>query len=463
MKYFPVLIFIAFAFTAQSQVAINGNGSNPHPSAMLDVNSPNKGLLISRISTAQRTAIASPAAGLLVFDTDMQAIYMYDGQTWRPFAFANETNMQPVERKPIGAYPGSWFGYSVALYGDYAIVGAPQDTVKGVITGAAYIFHKINGSWTQTAKLFAPNGVLGDNFGHSVDIYEDVVAIGAPQKAVGADNARGRVYIFKRNGNAWDLQIGLIPADGKADDRFGKAVALYKNILVIGAPGRDHSNLEDPGSIYAFAYINNTWEAKGIINAQQPLLNDEFGTYIDFWNYTLAASSFDLAVDNIHCGVVYTFNTNSTASQWLIGQKLVPNVKNDWMYFGRSVAIGDDYVVVGAPGYETADKPNAGAWFAYTRVNGNWQIYDYDIETANAKEEMGKAAAVDGKTLYIGSHMYNAHRGRVIIHHEYARDIYHPDPFIPTNFGQVVAAHNGNYIVGVGGGSVFFGVFKNTW
>jgi hypothetical protein len=462
MKYLPVLILIAFAFTAQSQVAINSNGSNPHSSAMLDVNSTNKGLLIPRISTAQRTAIASPAAGLLVFDTDMQAIYMYDGQSWRPFAFANETNMQPVERKPIGASPGSWFGYSVAIYNDYAIVGAPQDTVKGETTGAAYIFHKINGSWTQTAKLFAPNGVHGDNFGYRVDIYEDVVAIGAPKKVVGADAGRGRVYIFKRNGDAWDLQIGLIPADGKADDRFGTAIALYKNILVVGAPGRDHSNLEDPGSIYAFAYINNTWEAKGIINAQQPIVNDEFGTYFDFWNYTLAAASTRQVVDNLPCGAVYTFNTNTSASQWIIGEKLVPNVKNEWMLFGRSVAVGDEYIVVGASQYETADRPNAGAWFAYERVNGNWQMYDYDIETAKAKEEMGKAAAVDGKTLYIGSHMYNAHRGRVIIHHEYARDIYHPDPFIPTNFGDVIAAHNGNYIVG-GSGEVYFGVFKNSY
>lgn len=84
MKKVLVLVlisFVAFAVNAQNSVGIGTN--SPNGSAALDINSTTKGLLIPRVTGAQRTAIASPATGLLVFDTDSKTIWAFDGTAWK--------------------------------------------------------------------------------------------------------------------------------------------------------------------------------------------------------------------------------------------------------------------------------------------------------------------------------------------------------------------------------------------
>ncbi len=82
-KLFFFFLAILISVLALSQnVAINNDGSAADPSAMLDVKSTTKGMLIPRMTTAQRTAIASPALGLMVFDTDTKTIWVYNGTTW---------------------------------------------------------------------------------------------------------------------------------------------------------------------------------------------------------------------------------------------------------------------------------------------------------------------------------------------------------------------------------------------
>ncbi len=77
-----LIVTTTCAMKSYSQVAINNDGTTPHPSAMLDVKSTSKGLLIPRMTSAQRTAIASAATGLLVFDTDTNTFWYYNGTAW---------------------------------------------------------------------------------------------------------------------------------------------------------------------------------------------------------------------------------------------------------------------------------------------------------------------------------------------------------------------------------------------
>lgn len=459
MKHFFILICFSFVVTAHAQVAINSSGSNPHNSAMLDINATNKGLLIPRLTTAQRNAIASPAAGLLVFDTDRSAIYMCDGQSWRPFAFANENTLAPIERKPEGASASAKFGDAVAIYGDYAVVGAPQDTVNGVTMGAVYVFQKQSGSWSQVAKLHASNGVQGDNFGSSVDIFENIIVVGAPYKNISGDPFRGRVYVFRRIGHVWNQEIGLAASDGEPNDQFGKSVAIHNNILAIGAPHRDHSNFGDAGSIYVYYNNNGSWESRGIVNCWQPGENFTFGSQLDFWNNTLVSACVFAKSGGTTTGALYTFTTNATATQWVIGQKLEPPVKEENMLFGISVAIQDNTILAGAKGFDGTGQINAGAWFSFNKVNGTWQSGVYDTEAGISNEELGDHVAVDGDALYICSERYNSSKGRVIVRKNYTFDLTNPNPFSTSFFGEAVAAHNGNYIVGAPG-RVYFGMFQ---
>src|SRR6186713_458383 len=84
MKKFTLLftvLFAAFVINAQN-VAINNDGSSATASAMLDVKSITKGFMMPRVTSAQRTAIASPVLGLLVFDTDTKTIWAFNGTAW---------------------------------------------------------------------------------------------------------------------------------------------------------------------------------------------------------------------------------------------------------------------------------------------------------------------------------------------------------------------------------------------
>ena len=189
-KLLHLTIFCFTVLYCSSQVAINNNGNNPATTSMLDVSSTTKGMLIPRMTSVQRKAIANPEMGLLVYDIDRQTIYLFDGVNWKPMMFTIDGNLPPISRQPTDLAYGSGFGSSVDIYGNYAVVGAPGDTVGNEICGAAYIYVKESGTWKQMAKLKASNAAAGDKFGTSVSIYDDLVVIGAPEKVISGSYGR---------------------------------------------------------------------------------------------------------------------------------------------------------------------------------------------------------------------------------------------------------------------------------
>ncbi|NCC73686.1 MAG: hypothetical protein EOM06_09845, partial [Sphingobacteriia bacterium] len=89
---FATLLLLGIQTFAQTGVAINTTGNDPDTSAMLDVSSNTKGLLIPRMTQAQRTAIALPGKGLLVYQTETpEGFYYYDGTSWNHLASATGT------------------------------------------------------------------------------------------------------------------------------------------------------------------------------------------------------------------------------------------------------------------------------------------------------------------------------------------------------------------------------------
>ena len=94
---FLSLVFTLFTVGLTAQVGINTDDSDPDPSAMLDVKSTDKGMLIPRMTTAQRTTIAAPATGLLVFDNDLNAFYYFDGNDWTALVTSNLSTLQDAD------------------------------------------------------------------------------------------------------------------------------------------------------------------------------------------------------------------------------------------------------------------------------------------------------------------------------------------------------------------------------
>ncbi len=120
------------------------------------------------------------------------------------------------------------FGTSAALSGDTALIGAYG---RNGYTGAAYVFVRSGGSWSQQQELLASDGASGDMFGSSVALSVDTAL-------VGAEGHTGAAYVFVRSGSSWTQQQKLVASDGASGDMFGISVALSGDTALVGARRR---------------------------------------------------------------------------------------------------------------------------------------------------------------------------------------------------------------------------------
>ena len=168
-------------------------------------------------------------------------IFTRSGTTW--------TEQQKLTASDSAAE--DYFGSSAALDGDTALVGADHDNSK---SGSAYIFTRSGTTWTQLQKLTASDGVGSDYFGHSIALDGDTALVGA----YGDDSRRGSAYIFTRSGGAWSQQQKLTLSDGEALDYFGISAALNGDTALVGATG-DDDRVIDSGSAGIFTRSGGVW------------------------------------------------------------------------------------------------------------------------------------------------------------------------------------------------------------
>jgi hypothetical protein len=112
------------------------------------------------------------------------------------------------------------FGSALALDGDTMIVGAPNDRVdSNSDQGSAYIYRWTGSGWAFEATFTATGGAAFDNFGYSVAISGDTAIVGAYNDNVGANTDQGSAYVFTRTGTTWTQQAQLTATGGAASDQ----------------------------------------------------------------------------------------------------------------------------------------------------------------------------------------------------------------------------------------------------
>jgi len=159
-----------------------------------------------------------------------------------------------MEQQKITASDGAsddYFGYSVSISGDTAIVGAHGKDDKGSLSGGAYVFVRDGTTWSEQQKLTASDGTVNDYFSYSVSISGDTAIVGAH----GDDDrgsGSGSAYVFVRHGTTWSEQQKLRASDGAGSDYFGSSVSISGDAVIVGAYA-DDDNVFDSGSAYVFA------------------------------------------------------------------------------------------------------------------------------------------------------------------------------------------------------------------
>ena len=239
-----------------------------------------------------------------------------------------------TEQAKLNANDGEandYFGYSVSVDGDTAVIGAYRDNYDaGSDFGSVYVFTRSGGTWTQQAKLNATDGATNDFFGISVAVDGDTVVIGTPNDdAVGLDS--GSAYVFTRSGTTWTQQAKLNATDGAAGDLFGYSVAIDGDTAVIGAHGDDYLPTSYSGSAYVFTRNGTTWTQQAKINANDVAANNDYFGYsvaVDD-NTTVIGAPYDGGDD---AGSAYVFIRSGTA--WIQQAKLKATDIAGYYYFG---------------------------------------------------------------------------------------------------------------------------------
>jgi len=176
-----------------------------------------------------------------------------------------------------GGSTAAAFGSAVSIKAETALIGAPADTSN---KGAAYIFTRSTTSWTQRSRITAADGAAGDRFGSSVAVDLDTAAIPAPLDDINANADQGSAYVYARNGSSWTLSTKLIATNGSSADQFGSSISVSGQRIALGAPGCDVSGSIDQGTAYVFVQSEGSWIEE--VRCQSPYVGagDSFGAAI---------------------------------------------------------------------------------------------------------------------------------------------------------------------------------------
>jgi hypothetical protein len=178
------------------------------------------------------------------------------------------TQQQKLNASDAGIYAN--FGHGVSLSGETALIGAP--TYMGQGTGSAYVFVRNGTTWTRQAKLLAADGKPGDGLGWwQVSIDGDVALVGAPWYQ--HQQSKGAAYVFTRTGTTWSQQVKLLASDGLNWHSFGCAVFLDGNTALIGAPGDDDQG-NTSGSVYVFTKVGLNFSITGGLGVNLKIKNE---------------------------------------------------------------------------------------------------------------------------------------------------------------------------------------------
>lgn len=321
------------------------------------------------------------------------------------------------------------FGTSVAIYGDYAIVGAPRKTATvgfelNSNAGAAYIFKNTDGQWSQLQKIQASDRETGDEFGYAVAISENYVIIGAPYEdeyvnGVSSASNKGSAYIYKKTETLWTDEQKIVGGSVGDGDNFGWSVGINEDYAIIGTP-RDSQIasgggiLTDAGSAYIFRkFSSGTWTQMQSIGASDEGASDEFGTAVAIsGNYVIVGAMFEDhnatgGANLSNAGSAYIFELSD--GEWSQMDKLVASDRQEMDNFGVSVSISGDYAIVGA--YNEDEDPaggntqnNSGSAYIFKYTSGNWAEVNKIVASDRGGYDLfGNAVAISGDYAIVGA------------------------------------------------------------
>ncbi|HEY0544983.1 MAG TPA: FG-GAP-like repeat-containing protein, partial [Pyrinomonadaceae bacterium] len=295
---------------------------------------------------------------------------------------------------------GDRLGYSVALSGNTAIVASLNHRPTGSpAQGTAAVFQRTGLTWSLQAELVSNETLLPNlSYGNSVAIDGDIALVGAPRILPGGGGIPGVVYVFRRSGGVWTQQQRIVGDNSS----FGLSVAISSDTIVVGIP---YSN--SAGEAVVYRYNGSTWTEEARVIGPERTPGDEFGHSVAINGDTIVVGAW---ADNTNAGYdtgsATVFGRNGTTwTQQAFLTASDPHVED---FFGSSVAINGNTIVVGASSADAPGVLNSGAVYVFGRNGATWSETTKLVATdAHGGDKLGSSISINGNTIVAGANFYD--------------------------------------------------------
>jgi hypothetical protein len=316
----------------------------------------------------------------------------------------------------IDSPPGADFGYSIALDGETALIGAPFTTLTddgNRHQGAAYVFTRTDGVWTQRAMLVASDFAAEDQFGNAVALQGGQAFIAAYNAAIDGKPYQGAAYVLEGAGDTWTETQKLVASDGAGGEDFGYAIAVSGSTLLVGSAYAAGTNPQQ-GAAYVFTETDGTWNESTKLVADDGASFDTFGTALAIVGDTaVIGSPYAQIGEEFSRGAVYVYT--GSGADWSFELKLIPSDGAGGDAFAWSLGFDGDALVAGAPFAQVGDNLIQGAAWIFTRSSGSWTETRKLVASDGVEgDNFGYAVAIDDGSVLVGSPFSAAHGGAYI-------------------------------------------------
>jgi len=331
--------------------------------------------------------IGSPGANQgAVIDAGEALVFERSGANWTPAGTLQGSD----------TVAGDHFGSAVALSGDTLVVGASREAHLGPETGAAYVFVRSGGTWSELQKLVASDGGANSRFGEAAALQGDTLMIGAPFDRVLGLNQAGSAYVFERNGSVWSETQKLTASNTSPIFQFGFSMSIDGDLAGIGAFGALR--------IYVFERSAGTWCETTQLSSPTQAHAQGIGRSVGVSGLTIVfGSPNDDLINPLGANAGSAFVYAKRNGNWTMETKLKASDYAKEDHFGRSVAIEGDLIVVGAERDDTT-AVDTGSAYLFSRSGTDWTEQDKLLASdAGAGDLFGWSCALDQGRIAVGA------------------------------------------------------------
>lgn len=363
--------------------------------------------LVVVLIAALLVAIPLATAGTTHPDWDHEA-------TWTP--------SEPVDRDAYGQ------SMAVSDDGNAVIVGAPIAWTESLQPGYVDVYENTSSGWERAERLTGGAESFHDNFGAAVAVEGGDLFVGASEAESSSGIFAGAVYVYERTDNGWMQTQRLTSGDAVTDDdgsyldRFGGALAVDGDRLLVGAEGDESNGDPDAGAVYVFERTSLGWTQTARLTSSDTIRHEDpdgfsnpvfFGRAVALTGDTaLVGAPYEDRVDpdRKETGAVYVFKR--AGGSWTETTRLVnAGAARDDLYFGASLGLDAeaDTAVVGEPsGWDASSTQSVPGWVhVFEHANGAWEqraklsVPEDEAEIGDDCCEFGKSVAVSSSGLRI--------------------------------------------------------------